>query len=468
MTSPRLNLLLALCILISCLTSFTVNSQSKNDGWISLFNGKNLKGWKQLNGKATYKVENGAIIGISKMNTPNSFLCTEKEYGDFILEFDVLLDPSLNSGVQFRSNSFKDYRNGRVHGYQFELDPSTRAFSGGIFDEGRRGWMYPLSLNNKGRNAFNNGKWNSCRIEAIGSSIKTWINGVQCANLVDDLTSSGFIGLQVHFIQSDKSRAGKEIRWKNLKIKTTNLEEARWSSDPEAKQMSYLINTLSQHEVNNGWRLLWDGKTSNGWRGAKLDHFPKSGWEIKDGNLTVMATDGGESTGPGDIITEKLFSSFELELEFKITEGANSGIKYFVDAELNKGPGSAIGCEFQILDDKNHPDAKAGVNGNRTIGSLYDLITAENLSIAGRSKQFKGIGNWNKARIVAKGSLVEHWLNNEKVIEYDRSSQMFRALVAYSKYKKWPEFGQWPSGHILLQDHGDTVHYRSIKIREFN
>ncbi|MFI1745213.1 3-keto-disaccharide hydrolase [Thalassobellus sediminis] len=444
------------------------NSQNSEDGWVLLFNGKDLTGWEQLNGTAKYKVENNEIIGITKTNTTNSFLTTNKNYGDYILEFDVMVDPSVNSGVQFRSNSTKDYMNGRVHGYQFELDPSNRAFSGGIYDEARRGWMYPLSINQKARKAFKNGVWNRCRIEAIGNHIRTWINGIQCANLIDSETATGFIALQVHSIGSKNEDAGKKIRWKNIRIKTNNLDEELWPSDPEVREVSYLKNSLTKNEVNKGWRLLWDGKTNKGWKGAKIDQFPNSGWEIKDGELTILATDGGESTGPGDIITINTFSSFELELEFKITKGANSGIKYFVDSELNKGPGSAIGCEFQILDDENHPDAKAGINGNRTVGSLYDLITAENLSVQGRSKQFKGVNRWNKARIVVIGSNVEHWLNNEKVIEYDRQSQMFRALVAYSKYKKWSDFGQWASGHILLQDHGNTVHYRSIKIREFN
>ena len=455
-------------ILLFSLLSAEMFSQSTKNDWTPLFNGKDLKGWKQLNGTAPYSIANGEIIGVTKTNTENSFLCTEKNYGDFILEFDVLLDPSINSGVQFRSNSIKNFKDGKVHGYQFELDPSDRAFTGGIYDEGRNGWIYPLSLNPKAQKAFQNGVWNSCRIEAIGNTIKTWVNGVQCAYLVDDVTASGFIALQVHSIGSDEKQAGKEIRWKNIKIKTTNLETDRWATDPDVKEMSYLKNSLTQNEIDKGWRLLWDGKTSTGWKGAKLDYFPKSGWETTNGELTVLATDGGESTGPGDIITEKVFSSFELELEFKITEGANSGIKYFVDPELNKGAGSAIGCEFQILDDVNHPDAKLGVNGNRTIGALYDLIAPENLSIPGRGKQFKGIGSWNKARIVVNGPKVEHWLNNEKVVEYDRSSQMFRALVAYSKYKDWPKFGQWPTGHILLQDHGNTVNYRSIKIRELN
>lgn len=463
MTKLQLKLFLVLIVF-----SFNTYSQSNKNGWVSLFNGANLEGWKQLNGDAEYKVENGEIIGITKTKIRNSFLCTQNNYSNFILEFEVWVDPEINSGVQFRSNSIKDYYNGAVHGYQFELDPSTRAFSGGIYDESRRGWVYPLSLNPKGRKAFKNGVWNKCRIEAIGNSIRTWINGIQCANLVDDLTASGFIALQVHGIGNNQAHAGKEIKWRNIKIKTDNLEDERWPINPKAREMSYLINNITDNEKRNGWRLLWDGKTSNGWRGAKTDFFPESGWEIKDGVLTVLATDGGESTGPGDIITEDVFSNFELELEFKITKGANSGIKYFVDSELNKGTGSAIGCEFQILDDKNHPDAKKGVKGNRTVGSLYDLITAENLSIPGRGKQFKGVGNWNKARIVVKGGKVEHWLNNEKIIEYNRFSQAFKALVAYSKYSKWPKFGQWASGHILLQDHGDTVHYRSIKIREFN
>lgn len=434
--------------------------------WQLLFNAKDLKNWQQLGGEAEYKIEDKAIVGTSKANTPNSFLATKQTYGDFILEFEVWVEPALNSGVQIRSNSLKDYQNGRVHGYQVELDPGDRAFSGGIYDEARRGWLYPLSVNEKGRRAFRNGRWNNVHVEAIGNTIRTWVNEVQCANLVDDMTDEGFVALQVHSI-GNPEQVGKKVKWKNIRILTDNLEENRWIPDPEVPELSYLVNQLTEHEIRKGWRLLWDGETSKNWIGAKLNHFPESGWEINDGTLTVLATDGGESTGPGDIITERQYGDFELELEFKITEGANSGIKYFVDPELNRGQGSAIGCEFQILDDKKHPDAKKGIGGNRTVGSLYDLIAAENLSVPGRGKQFKGVGAWNKARIISKDGWVEHWLNNEKAVEYDRRSQMFRALVAYSKYKDWDNFGQWPQGHILLQDHGNTVQFRSIKIKEY-
>lgn len=434
--------------------------------WKPLFNGKDLKNWQQYGGDAKYSIEGDAIVGVTKANTPNSFLATRELYSDFILEFEILADPTANTGVQFRSNSLPDYRNGVVHGYQCEIDPSARAFSGGIYDEQRRMWLYPMSLNEKGAKAFKNGMWNKVRIEAIGNELNTWINGVQCARLVDDMTAKGFIALQVHSVGS-VAEAGKLTKWRSIRILTENFEGQTWSCDPEVREYSFLQNQLTDYEQRTGWRLLWDGKSSMGWRAAKSEAFPEQGWTIRDGVLTIEGTEGKESAGPGDIITVDKFSDFELELEFKITKGANSGIKYFVDSELNKGAGSAIGCEFQLLDDEVHPDAKMGIAGNRTIGSLYDLIAAENLSVPGRAKQFKGVDVWNKARIVSRDGKVEHWLNDEKVVAYDRTSQMFRSLVAGSKYKDWKEFGQWAEGHILLQDHGNTVSFRSIKIREF-
>lgn len=441
---------------------------SAQEGWQPLFNGEDFSNWKKLNGTANYEIEGDAIVGVAKLNTPNTFLATKQTYGDFILEVEVWGDNRLNTGIQIRSESYEAYNNGRVHGYQVEIDPSARAYTGGIYDEARRGWLYPLALNDKGRKAYRTGEWNTLHIEAIGKHIRTWVNGVMCANLVDDMTAEGFIALQVHSI-GDPDQVGTTVKWKGLKIKTTDLDNARWAPDPEVKEVSYLVNQLTDSEKRKGFRLLWDGETSKGWRGAKLDGFPESGWTMEDGVLAVLATDGGESTGPGDIITEDQFGEFELELEFKITKGANSGIKYFVDPNMNKGTGSAIGCEFQILDNEHHPDAKMGVLGNRTLGSLYDLIAAKNISNPWRGvgSMFRGIGNWNKARIIVKGGKVEHWLNNEKAVEYDRFSQMFEALVNYSKYQQWEQFGRWPAGHILLQDHGDTVHFRSIKIREF-
>ncbi len=442
-------------------------SLTGQEAWQPLFNGRDLAGWTQVNGEARYEVVGDEIVGTSVPDTPNSFLITEKHFSDFILEFEVKVDTPLNSGVQIRSHSLSEYRDGRVHGYQIEIDPSPRAWSGGVYDEARRGWLYPVSYNESCRTAFRLDRWNHYRVEAIGPSLRTFLNGVPCADLIDDMTAKGFIGLQVHGIGNDRSLAGKEVRWRNVRILTDSLEAARSPDNVRTRQVSYLPNHVTERERRLGWRLLWDGKTTRGWRGAKLKRFPDSGWKIGNGILTVLPSGGGESSNGGDIVTIDRFSDFELEVDFRISEGANSGIKYFVNTELNKGEGSAIGLEFQILDDRRHPDASLGVGGNRTIGSLYDLIPAVNLAEPDRPIRFKGIGQWNRARIVARGSHVEHWLNGVKLLEYERGTQIFRALVAKSKYHVWPNFGEAESGHILLQDHGDEVSFRSIKIREF-
>ena len=437
------------------LVSATMFSQEK---WEMLFNGKNLRGWTKIGGTADYTVKDGVITGTTKMNTPNTFLATNKMYGDFILELEFFVTPGLNSGIQFRSNSVKEYQDGRVHGYQYEIDASPRAWTGGIYDESRRGWLYALDRNPAAKSAIKANDWNKVRIEAIGTSLRTWLNGVPCANVLDDVTASGFIALQVHSI-GNANEAGKTIQWRNIRIATQDLEKFRTPYTREIPQANHIANTISDEEKAQGWQLLWDGKTTEGWRGARSKTFPNKGWKIEDGILKVLKADGGESTNGGDIVTIKKYKNFELSVDFKITKGANSGIKYFVDTELNQGRGSSIGCEFQILDDKVHPDANAGVKGNRQLGALYDLIpTIEN-------KPFRN-GFFNNARIVVRGSKVEHYLNGTKVVEYERGTQMWRALVNYSKYNVWPGFGEAEEGHILLQDHGDEVWFQNIKIKE--
>lgn len=434
--------------------------EPKDDApWQDLFNGSDLGGFTQIGGEADYAVRDGAIVGSTVHDTPNSFLTTDRTYGDFILELDYLVDSTMNSGIQIRSHSYPWYQNGRVHGYQIEIDPSERAWSAGIYDEAARGWLVPLTDNPRAQQAFKQNDWNHYRIEAIGDTLKTWINDVPAAYLIDDQVADGFIALQVHSIGAEQ-KAGTEILWKNVRILTDSL--AKYSRKSPLTPV-VTKNRLTYAEAQDGWQLLWDGATSAGWRGARLESFPEAGWSMEDGVLRVLSSGGAESAAGGDIVTIDTFGDFEMKADFRITEGANSGIKYYVDTELNKGEGSAIGLEYQILDDLVHPDALLGNHeGSRTLASLYDLIAAD------PAKPGNEVGEWNTAHIVSKAGHVEHWLNGVKVLEYERGSEAYRQLVAASKYKVWPGFGEAQRGHLLLQDHGDQVDFRNIKIKPLN
>lgn len=441
--------------------ALSASSQSSN--WQSLFDGKTLNGWKQMTGSAPYTVENGQIAGTTVPGSPNSFLASEQRFsGDFVLELEAMMtDTTTNSGVQFKSNFDAKANNGkgRIYGYQFDFDPSSRKWSGGIYDEGRREWLYPVSHNPKGQLFFSPNVYHKIRIECIGNAVKTWLDGVAVSYVVDTLTANeGILALQVHSIGKPE-HAGVKVYWRNIRIQTKGIQTKAF---PKGVYVANLQpNELTTYEKQNGWRLLFDGKTTNGWVGANKTAFPEKGWEVKDGVLKVLSSTGGESTNGGDIVTKEQYSAFELSFDFKLTKGANSGVKYFVTLN-EKSSGSAIGLEYKLLDDTLHPDAKLGRNGNRTLASLYDLIKAQKTT-----RFIRQPGNWNTARIIVyPNNHVEHFLNGIKVLEYDRGSQAFRDLVAISKYKVWPNFGEAAKGHILLQDHGNEVWFRSIKIRE--
>ena len=212
--------------------------------------------------------------------------------------------------------------------------------------------------------------------------------------------------------------------------------------------------TLRADEKAAGFRLLFDGRTTKGWRGFKSDHFPEKGWSAADGLLSVEA-----GANAGDIVTEALYGNFDFRLEYRLSSGANSGIKYLVDEALAPPGLHGIGFEYQLIDDERHPDAKAGAAGNRTCGALYDLIGP-------RERTLRAIGEWNEVRLVVQGPHVEHWLNGAKMLEFERASDSMRALIAVSKYKSIAGFGTPSRGHILIQDHGDAMAFRNIRIRE--
>ena len=215
--------------ILSLLVLFAASSAFADESWTSLFNGKDLDGWQQHGGKAEYTVRDGTVVGKTVADTPNSFLCTKRAYGDFVLELEFKVAPKMNSGVQFRSEVFdaekevtvdgkpKKIPADRVHGYQYEIDPSERAFTAGVYDEGRRGWLADLKGNEAARKAFKQGEWNQARIECRGESIKTWINGVPAADFKDGMTPKGLIALQVHGI-GKKGAPGEEVAWRNIRI----------------------------------------------------------------------------------------------------------------------------------------------------------------------------------------------------------------------------------------------------------
>lgn len=236
----------------------------------------------------------------------------------------------------------------------------------------------------------------------------------------------------------------------------------RTESEPVAEP-----NTLTETERAEGWRLLFDGESLEGWRGLGLDSIPSGHWIIEDGNIRKVASGAvptaadGQPLEGGDIITVDVFRDFELEFEWKVSPGANSGIKYNVSEAMSTAAEpvhAALGFEYQVLDDDLHPDAQNGPN--RTAAALYDLVPP------GAGKQLRPVGSYNKARILFDGPHGEHWLDGVKVLEFDVGSPAFDSVFAMSKYQPVAGFADKRSGHIVLQDHGDDVWFRNIKIRE--
>jgi len=225
-------------------------------------------------------------------------------------------------------------------------------------------------------------------------------------------------------------------------------------------------NKLSKSEKAAGWRLLFDGTTLSGWRGFHSDQYAGNngpipgGWMVSDGALHKAAGRGTAEHPGGALITVDQFGNFELSIEWKISKGGNSGIKYLVSESLPPTGRGAVSFEYQVLDDDNHPDAKMGIAGNRTSGALYDLIAPA------AAKRLRPVGEFNQTRIIVRGDRIEHWLNGVKVVEFDRTSEDYRQHLAQSKFKSTKGFGEARQGHLLLQDHGDAVWYRNIKIRE--
>ena len=225
-------------------------------------------------------------------------------------------------------------------------------------------------------------------------------------------------------------------------------------------------NELTAAERAIGWRLLFDGRTLSGWRGLGYDSVPTAHWKVADGAIEKIASGNvpkladGQPAHGGDLMTVDSFGDFELAFEWKVAPGANSGVKYNVSERLSMSQApnhAALGFEYQILDDDRHEDGKLP---SHRAGALYDLIAPN------ARKHVRPVGEWNRSRIVFRGRHGEHWLNGEKIVEFDLGTPRMDSLIAASKYRPIPGFADRRRGHIVLQDHGDEAYFRSIKVRE--
>ncbi|RIH65445.1 DUF1080 domain-containing protein [Mariniphaga sediminis] len=420
------------------------------DGWEYLFNGKNLEGWKQLGGVAKFEVINGEIVGTTVLNTPNTFLTTEKLYSDFILEVEFILSVRMNSGIQFRSESYPEYNNGVVHGYQCEVDPSERSWSGGIFDESRRSWLYPVDLNPDAKSAFKIGEWNKFRIECIGSSMRTWLNGIPVAHLIDDMTPEGFIALQVHSIRDNKEHLGRQIKWRNIRIKTKNLVP----SPPDNIYIVNLIpNDLNPSEVFQGYKLLFDGETTDGWESFCKDSIYLDRWVAEDGVLSYHPEFGSKKN---NIATVENYNAFDLKFDFNLSAQSESGIIYRMGkVDLSKG------LEYQLFDDLSYSDEQISIDNGHACASLFGLIPAKYYPWMNKKP-----GTWNQGRIILSADdKVQHWLNGRKVVEYDLKDGIVQDLVTGAKPSIIKDFMIAKESPVILQASEGVVAFRSIKIR---
>ncbi|MCH7905272.1 MAG: DUF1080 domain-containing protein [Armatimonadetes bacterium] len=388
-----------------------------NADWQDLFDGKTLDGWTRRGGEANYRVENGVLVGSTVPNTSNTFLCTEKIYGDFELEFEVKVHTELNSGVQIRSNSVLGYQNGRVHGYQVEIDPSERAYSGGVYDESRRGWLQDLSDNEAGRNAFRNGEWNQFRVVAVGDHIQVWVNGVSTADLHDDMTRHGFIGLQVHGVGSREDAL--EVRWRNIRIKDMGVPGV---VPPEGATV-----LLASPADMAKWEV-------SGKPGEDI------GWEWKDGYLEVVP-------GTGSIVTRKTYTSCILHVEFAVDENNRSG-----QANGNSGVYLQGRYEVQILNSAGQEPADniaGGIYGVRAVdfNMAYPAYEWQSFDIYFTAPKWDGNTKLSNAMMTV--------FHNGTLIHRD---------VSISKGTTAGYAEDTAPAPIYLQNHGNRIRFRNIWI----
>ncbi len=417
MCNPKpLGFLCFLCIVAVALTAVGLADEPE---WLNLIKGNSLDGWVQRGGKANYRVDNGEIVGSSVPNTPNSFLCTTRNFGDFVLEYDFKVDPKLNSGVQIRSNSVPGYHNGVVHGYQVEIDPSERAWTAGIYDESRRNkFLTDPAVNEAARKVFKQNDWNHVRVEARGDSIKTWLNGVPAVDLHDSLTRSGFIGLQVH---GTNETTPLEVRWRNIRIQDYGIPGEK----PPAGALVLLDKSgdLSQ------------------WQHADQPGQPIK-WVFKDNALEV-------APGSGNIVTRRPFADCQLHIEFNVDDNGQAG-----QANGNSGVYLQQRYEVQILNSAGQAPA------DDICGAIYKVKAEdENMALPA--------GQWQSYDITFK---APRWDAAGKKVASARLTVYHNGTRVHDNVELPDHTGAGQpeaaaEAPLLLQDHGNKIRFRNIWIQ---
>ena len=366
--------------ILTLLYCLLILSCQESDEGIDLLEDVSMSHLIKRGGDAEFNLADGILTGTAKLNTHNTFLCTKENYDDFILDFKVKVDSRLNSGVQIRSESMHYEGKEVIKGYQVEIDPSSRTWSGGIYEESGRGWINNLANNNEGRQAFKNENWNAYHIEAIGKKIRVWVNGINTANLIDSLSSSGLIGFQVHSIDDEKL-IGTQVQWKDIHLYTSDLESKRWEIKPSNPETNLLPNQLSEKEKKDGWTLI-----------NKDDEYCQDFSSLDEFFLP----------NSNDVL--------EIKFEYALNKGSLGRLKYGVNhinhEEIN----------YSIADDV-HLDER--LPGHRKAGSLTNRQEAKNLSNFGKSKALRFYDQWSQVRIKIEKDKIEHWLNDNLVVDYD-------------------------------------------------
>ena len=378
--------------------------------WQSLFDGQSLDGWQIINGDVPFLIEGGEIIGKTAAGIPTRYLATDKPYRDFILELEMNNAEGENSGIQFRSVQAPHFRAG-LTGYQMEVDPSARAWTGGIFFEGLGQWRYPIIENPTCTSAWNDTGWNKLRIEAKGPRLRTFVNEHSCAYLYDATLDEGYIALQIHSIGRMPGRADAPTRWRNIRILEDPMDADYTKSDKHTHSTSFLINQLSPHEIANDWVLIRPETIGQeGWALSDIAN-PVTGAVVQS---SVLKIEAGESKRY--VPLPKFGEGYELVADIQMTPGTKGRINYPIAGMKSGTKDTGCTSSFAVFDDTAIDFKK--INADYMMGSVAGEFTAKNLSESNRRKRILPPEKWQRIKIVVKGRQVEHRLNSVKVADY--------------------------------------------------